>query len=100
MRVVGERAVGMANQNVVRAILVLAIWTAFVGIIFDFHDDTVARGVDGCADRHLPIDGVLLRASMAVRAVVTLRNSESGARGVGQRIDRRVVVLRRAAADR
>src|SRR6185436_11959810 len=99
MRVVGDGAIGMLDEDIIGIIHIAAVATAFVRVVLDFNDTPFASGVDGRSSGHLEVDGVLIRAGVAVRSVVALGHAVGRAGFKWERVNVGVVVFSQSAAD-
>src|SRR5207247_3944051 len=89
----------MPDQDIVRLILKFAVGPATAGVDLHLYNHPAACSVDGRAGRHLPIDGVLIGAAMAVAAIIALSHFALSAGFVGKEINHRIIMHRAGAPD-
>src|SRR5262245_40674972 len=82
--VLAKRAVSVADEHIIGVGIEAGISSSLVRIILYPYDGSCAGRMNESSQRHLPIDGKFIRASMAIFAVKALADAESLAGSIGQ----------------
>ncbi len=90
--IVAQGAIRVLNQYIIGVPIIFFIRSAAVRIIFGSHNHTPSSSADGCSHRHFPVDGKLVRPSVAISAIKTLAYRKTRPAVIGQPVNVLVVV--------